>query len=204
VTASDDGLPTATDIATDRAAGHTVRSYRCTVTAGPERGQSFSLDATAAYSTLIGTSPACTVRLTDRKVSRRHASLELAKGEMRLRDLGSTNGTRLQGIAIIEAPLYGGEEIQIGDTVLRIEALASETELRQGVSFRRLMGVSPEMSRVYGIAKRLAASDVPTIIEGETGTGKEVLAESIHDASARSRGPFVVVDCTTLVASLIE
>jgi transcriptional regulator with GAF, ATPase, and Fis domain len=188
----------------DRLIRHTVRSFSCTVVSGPERGQSFALDATAPFRTLIGTSPACGIRLSDAKVSRRHAALELTSGELRLRDLGSTNGTRLQGVSIIEALLQGGEQIEIGGTVLRIDALAAGTELRQAASFRRLMGVSPEMSRVYAIARLLAASDVPTIIEGETGTGKELLAESIHEASGRAGRPFVVIDCTTLAASLIE
>jgi DNA-binding NtrC family response regulator len=203
VTNEDESGRTATDTSPDRFVARSVRSFTCTVLAGPERGQTHALDAAAAYSTLIGTSPACGVRLSDRLVSRRHAALELAKGQLYLRDLGSTNGTRIRGVPVIEAPLGGGEEIQVGDTILKIDALP-ETALQQGASFRRLMGISAEMSRVYGISRRLAASDVPVIIEGETGTGKELLAESIHEASGRSRGPFVVVDCTTLAPSLIE
>jgi two-component system response regulator HydG len=204
VTGFEDHAPTATEVVAGRFIRHTVRTFSCTVTAGPERGQTFALDATSPFRTLIGTSPACGIRLSDPKVSRRHAALELTNGELKLHDLGSTNGTRLQGVSIIEALLQGGEQIEIGETVLRVDALASDTELRQAASFRRLMGVSPEMSRVYAIARRLAASDVPTIIEGETGTGKELLAESIHEASARSGRPFVIIDCTTLALNLIE
>jgi len=60
------------------------------------------------------------------------------------------------------------------------------------------------MRRIYPVCARLAASNVPIVIEGETGTGKEVLAESIHDASVRAAGPFVVFDCTTVVPNLAE
>jgi transcriptional regulator with PAS, ATPase and Fis domain len=174
------------------------------VIAGPDAGRLFALDGQSAFNTLIGTSPACAIQLTDRRVSRRHAALELARGELRVRDIGSTNGLRIQRVPVIEAVLVGGEELELGDTVLRIETSAGGSELAHSASFRRVLGVSSEMSRVYAIAKRLAASDLPTIIEGETGTGKELLAESIHDASARARRPFVVIDCTTLAANLIE
>jgi two-component system, NtrC family, response regulator HydG len=181
-----------------------VTSYRCTVLTGPDAGATFELDASAAFRTLVGTGPACAVRLTDRLVSRRHASLELVNGVLRLRDLESTNGTRLQGVAIVEAMLGGGETIQIGESTLRVDALAGTAQLLGAPGFGRVLGTSPEMRRVYAIAKRLAASDIPTIIEGETGTGKEALAEAIHVASARAAGPFVVIDCTTLAASLVE
>jgi DNA-binding NtrC family response regulator len=60
------------------------------------------------------------------------------------------------------------------------------------------------MQRVYALARRLAASDIACTIEGETGTGKEQLAEAIHEMSPRSRGPFVVFDCTAVPGNLME
>ncbi len=181
-----------------------VTTYRCTVVAGPDAGAAIELDATAAFRSLIGTGPACAIRLADRLVSRRHASLELVGSVLRLRDLGSTNGTRLQGVSIVEAILSGGETIQVGESTLRVDALAGKAQLPGVPGFGRVLGTSSEMRRVYAIAKRLAASDIPTIIEGETGTGKEALAEAIHAASARAAAPFVVIDCTTLAANLVE
>jgi DNA-binding NtrC family response regulator len=181
-----------------------VTSYRCAVLAGPDAGATFDLDATSAFRSLIGTGPACAIRLSDRLVSRRHASLELVNGVLRLRDLGSTNGTRLQGVSIVEAILAGGETMQIGESTLRMEVLDVKAQLPGAPGFGCVLGTSSEMRRVYAIAKRLAGSDIPTIIEGETGTGKEALAEAIHVASARAGGPFVVIDCTTLAANLVE
>ncbi|RYE83436.1 MAG: sigma-54-dependent Fis family transcriptional regulator, partial [Myxococcales bacterium] len=70
--------------------------------------------------------------------------------------------------------------------------------------FGGMLGASAAMRRLYPLCARLAASDVPVIIEGETGTGKEVLAEALHAESARSKGPFVVFDCTTVAPNLIE
>jgi DNA-binding NtrC family response regulator len=181
-----------------------VAAYRCLVTEGPDAGQIFDLDASAAFRTLIGTGPACSIRLADPLVSRRHASLELVGGVLRLSDLESTNGTRLQGVRIVEALVSAGESIQIGKTTLRVDPLTEHTALEGTPFFGRVFGTSLEMRRVYSIAKRLAANNLPTIIEGETGTGKEALAESLHEASDRREGPFVVIDCTALAASLVE
>src|SRR5205807_6923893 len=72
------------------------------------------------------------------------------------------------------------------------------------ISFGRVIGASPEMRRLYPLCERLAASDVPLIIEGETGTGKELLAESLHEKSQRANGPFVVFDCTAVPPNLLE
>jgi DNA-binding NtrC family response regulator len=60
------------------------------------------------------------------------------------------------------------------------------------------------MRRLHPLFRRLAASELPVVIEGETGTGKELLAESIHEESARAKGPFIVFDCTTVSTSLLE
>jgi transcriptional regulator with GAF, ATPase, and Fis domain len=81
---------------------------------------------------------------------------------------------------------------------------ARPAPLSTATSFGRVLGSSTEMRRLYPLCERLAASDVPVVIEGETGTGKEVLAESIHAASARASGPFMVFDCTAVPPSLIE
>jgi DNA-binding NtrC family response regulator len=78
------------------------------------------------------------------------------------------------------------------------------TAMPAGDAFARVLGASPEMRRLYPLCARLAASDVPLVIEGETGTGKELLAESLHEQSARRDGPFVVFDCTAVPANLIE
>src|SRR5689334_20324471 len=79
------------------------------VTDGPERGRAYRLDASMPVRALIGTSPACEVRVTDREVSRRHAALERIGNNLRITDLGSTNGTWVDRVKIVEADLQGGE-----------------------------------------------------------------------------------------------
>jgi transcriptional regulator with GAF, ATPase, and Fis domain len=60
------------------------------------------------------------------------------------------------------------------------------------------------MRRLFGLLERVAPSDASVLFIGETGTGKDVLARSVHAASPRSRGPFEVVDCSAFVANLVE
>jgi DNA-binding NtrC family response regulator len=70
--------------------------------------------------------------------------------------------------------------------------------------FGRVIGASLEMQRLYPLCQRIAASEIPVLIEGETGTGKEMLAASLHEAGPRAAGPFVVFDCTAVPPSLVE
>ncbi len=102
--------------------------------------------------------------------------------------------------------LRGGELVRVGGTVIRVDR-ASDTErveLPAATHFGKIVGASPEMRRLYPLCERLAASSVPVIIEGETGTGKEVLAESLHETGPRASCPFVVFDCTAVAPNLVE
>jgi two-component system response regulator HydG len=176
------------------------------VVEGPDRGTRFAFDSARPSRVLIGQSAVCDVRLTDRQVSRRHAALDVTDKGLRLTDLDSTNGTFVGGLRIAEAYLVGGEIVRLGRTALRIvRALsAAKGEMSTAHGFGRMVGESPEMRRLYPLCARLACSDVPVVIEGETGTGKEVLAEALHEASPRARAPFVVFDCTAVPPSLLE
>ena len=181
-------------------------TYRLVVVEGPNRGQAFVLDGTQPSSVLVGQSPACAVRIEDRMVSRRHAALGLRGRRLRLVDLSSTNGTWVNGVAAAEVFLAGGETIRIGETTLRVELAdgATAIELTAATSFGRVVGASPAMRRLYPLCARLAASDIPVVVEGPTGTGKELLAESIHEQGPRSNGPFIVFDCTAVPPNLAE
>jgi two-component system, NtrC family, response regulator HydG len=180
-------------------------SFTVSVVEGAERGASLRIDGRTPSRAFVGGSPACELRVGDQLVSRRHLALELAGARLRLSDLDSTNGTEVNGVRVVEALLGGGERVRIGDTTLAVErGDEAIVALPPAAAFGRVVGNSAEMRRLHPLFEKLAASTVPVVIEGETGTGKEVLAESIHDASARSDGPFVVFDCTALPASLME
>jgi two-component system response regulator HydG len=184
----------------------TAASFLVTVTEGPESGSSFLLDGSQPSRVLLGQGPACFFRLSDKLVSRRHASLDVHGGWLRVTDLGSTNGTHVNGVRVTGAELRGGEVLRIGGTSLRVDLAAPEAALPlpSDLRFGRLIGGSPAMRRLFPLFERLASTDLPLIIEGETGTGKELLAESLHEASPRASGPFVVFDCTAVSPNLVE
>ena len=174
---------------------------------GNEQGLSFRVEASRPSRTLVGTSETCSLRLSNPDVSRRHAALEMVDHRLRVTDLKSTNGTFVNGVAIGEAFLVGGERLRFGSVTVQVSsasARASTPPISAATSFGRVVGASSEMRRLYPLCKRIAASTVAVIIEGETGTGKEMLAESIHQQSARARAPYVVFDCTAIPPSLVE
>jgi DNA-binding NtrC family response regulator len=182
-------------------------AFSLTVVEGPDVGRSFTIAPSQPSRVLVGQSPACDLRLQDRLVSRRHAAFEPSSGaRLRISDLGSTNGTQVQGLAVLDALLGGGETVRLGDTVIRVDRVSrvDPVSLPTATCFGKIVGASPEMRLVYPLCERLAASAVPVIIEGETGTGKEVLAESLHEMGPRAGGPFVVFDCTAVAPNLVE
>jgi DNA-binding NtrC family response regulator len=175
------------------------------VTSGPDAGKRFPLDGRHPSRVLLGQSPACEIRLSDHTVSRRHAGFEMEEHGVRLVDLGSTNGTRVNDLRIADVLLAGGETIRVGDTVLVVESLQRvAVPTSDATSFGKTIGASPAMRRLYPVFTKLAEANVSILIEGETGTGKEVLAESFHDQSPRRDKPFIVFDCTTVVPTLVE
>jgi two-component system, NtrC family, response regulator HydG len=175
------------------------------VVEGVDRGKRFVVAQDASRS-LVGQSVTCAIQLTDRTVSRRHASLDIVGDRLRVTDLESRNGTFLNEIPILDAWARGGEMLQVGSTRLLIEARPSEARpaLSPEVQFGKIAGASTEMRRLYPLCQRLADATLPVIIEGETGTGKELLAESMHLMGPRRAGPFIVFDCTAVPPSLIE
>ena len=183
-------------------------SWRLRVESGPDTSRAGAvLDGTTGESAVhVGQSDTCELQLRDPALSRRHVSFEPIGSRLRLTDLGSTNGTYVNGIAVVTAFLRGGEHVQVGSTTLAIERgpAPSPTMLPERTHFGRVVGWSREMRRLYALCERLAAANVPVIIGGETGTGKEALAEALHESSPRAAAPFVVFDCTTVAPSLVE
>ena len=186
------------------AVGRVARAstLKLVVVEGADAGLELLLDPNAPR-ILVGASPASDLRLRDDTVSRRHLTLERNETGARLLDAGSTNGTFVNDVRVGEAFVVGGELIRCGHTVMRLDEVqgARVAPLPTAMRFGDVWGVSPAMRRLYRLFERLAQTDVPIVIEGETGTGKENLAESIHGASG---GPFVVFDCTTVSPTLVE
>jgi DNA-binding NtrC family response regulator len=106
----------------------------------------------------------------------------------------------------VEAHLTGGELVRVGSTVIRVDdgPTAEAPPTGRAAGFGRVVGASRALSALYPLFDRLALAQVPVIIEGETGTGKEALAEALHEQGPRAKGPFVIFDCTAVPQALIE
>ncbi|HSO32216.1 MAG TPA: sigma 54-interacting transcriptional regulator [Labilithrix sp.] len=174
-------------------------SFEIRVTAGPDAGQTVTVSARSPGRVLIGTSEACHLRLTDRRTSRRHLAVEATERGLRIGDLGSTNGTRIGGLRIVEALCEGGELVTLGDSTLRVEVDHAEVATPDvRMAFGPLLGASLAMRRLYRTCDALAATTTAVLIEGERGTGKATLAAALHLASGGAAPggarPFVVVE----------
>lgn len=154
----------------------------------------------------IGSARANDIVLTDRTVSRFHFKIESGDGLFTLTDLGSTNGTYLGGHRIQSAFLEDEALIDLGNSQLQFKPLGDQAtvDLPDRDSMGGLSGASPKMRQLYSLLERIALADLPVVIEGETGTGKELVAHIIHDNSQRSDQPFEVLDCGAIPDTLIE
>jgi DNA-binding NtrC family response regulator len=180
-----------------------VPGFHVVVTRGRDKGK----EATATRPDfVVGTQEACDLVLTDPTVSRSHLSIETRPEGFRLRDLGSTNGTSVAGLRVVEAFIDPGADISVGETRLRFatRSAALELPLYAGDAFGSLLGRSIAMRQVFALLARAAPTDATILLLGETGTGKDLAAEALHQASRRAAGPFVVVDCSAIPDALME
>jgi DNA-binding NtrC family response regulator len=179
-----------------------VRTCRFEVLSGPDAGQRFDVSAPVF---LIGRGNA-DIALSDRGVSAMHCEVRLDERGYRLRDLSSTNGTWIHGMRAVELYLNPGAKIRMGDTTLRFEPLADSVAmpLWQGSQFGNMVGASVAMRQTFELVDQIARTEATVLVTGETGTGKELVAEAIHQRSPRARGPFVVLDCGAIPPQLVE
>jgi DNA-binding NtrC family response regulator len=142
----------------------------------------------------------------DDTVSRYHCRITQDDDAYIIQDLGSTNGTFVNRVRIREAFLKPGCMLTVGKTDIRFQSLDERVEITPANRdrFGRIVGTSVRMREIFGILEKIAPSGVTVVIEGETGTGKEVVARTVHEASRRSDKPFVVFDCGAVPENLIE
>jgi len=187
--------------AVDPTKAHTVHVVKQGTVIGPDGLRRAIRDSPVR----IGRDRGCELVVDDPAVSAVHCDVFPDTEGVALRDLGSKNGTFVHGTRIRHAWLTNACSITIGGSSIRFEPEGREaTELQAVDRFGPLHGSSTAMRRVYRLIKEVASTEVAVRITGESGTGKDVVARTIHDASRRARGPFVVVDCGSIPASLIE
>jgi len=176
---------------------------RLVVVKGPDRGETI---AVGESSLTVGSGGGSSVLLSDPTISRKHLGIDPGPTGLVLRDLGSTNGSFVQGARFNELTLAFGTEVTIGKTVLKYLPDEEEVDLAPSdqESYGSLVGRDPKLRRLFRVLDDVAATEATVLIEGETGTGKELLAEEIHRHSPRRDGPFIVFDCGAVPDELIE
>jgi transcriptional regulator of acetoin/glycerol metabolism len=137
------------------------------------------------------------------QVSRHHAEVGWHGTVPVVRDLDSTNGVFVNGRRIADAALSEGDILRVGDWLGRVTL--EKEPLGAGVCQRFAPNVfgGPTLGAALSPLRKAANSDLPIVLEGETGCGKEVIARAIHTWSRR-KGPFVAVNCAALPEALAE
>ncbi|MBK8216940.1 MAG: sigma 54-interacting transcriptional regulator [Myxococcales bacterium] len=155
--------------------------------------------------TVIGRNEACDLVLDDKRVSAVHVELVATERGVRVRDLGSRNGTFLGDTRIGEVYLLKPTLFTVGESLLEFSPTGPETvDIPDVAGFGPLVGSSAGMRAVFERCRKAAPTELTVLILGETGCGKELVAQAIHQASNRANKPFVVVDCGAIPPSLAE
>jgi two-component system, NtrC family, response regulator AtoC len=190
---------------------------RVVVEEGPNRGTLYELGELST----LGRGEGCELQLLEDGVSRQHARISRQDGVWSLEDLQSRNGTRLNGVPVERAALEVGDRISLGGVRLRVLERPSETLAASGTRELDLQPPPlPEAGAAAGLegwvgecaalrellrrVGRAAPSEATCLIQGETGTGKELVARALHQLSPRRREPFVVLNCAALPTALVE
>jgi transcriptional regulator with PAS, ATPase and Fis domain len=162
---------------------------------------------------VLGRGDDAAVRIDDAKASREHVRVACKNGALTMQDLGSRNGTLLNRELVKgEArPLRSGDLMWIGDTEILVAegATAAEPETPtegppRKIDIPGLVVADDGMVEVFSMVERVAKRPTTVLLLGETGVGKEVVAERIHAASDRADKPFVRINCGALPENLLE
>jgi transcriptional regulator with AAA-type ATPase domain len=172
-------------------------------TKGPEEGLRYQIDKEKST---FGKSDDNDLVLNDEFVSRHHGEISFSKGEFFIRDLGSRNGIFVNGKRVKGSIIESGSKIEIGKTGFNF-ILSEDTPMlldRKDDHLCEIIGISQKIQALLTFCKKAASCDATILINGETGTGKELIAKTIHSLSRRSSEPFITIDCGSIPRDLIE
>src|SRR5208282_1169 len=117
----------------------------------------------------------------------------------------AVRSTRLGAADFLEKPISTEKLMLTVENSLRIARLEEENrDLKKRLGKHQILWASPAMKQLMEQLERVAASETRVCIRGETGTGKELVARTIHEKSARHGGPFVSLNCAAIPAELME
>lgn len=180
-----------------------LRKCQLVVADGPNRGKKIMLNKNVMT---VGKRETNDLILADKTVSRTHMEIKYEQDSFLLRDLDSTNGTFINGTRVKEAYLAPGDRIKVGNTILEFVAYDEKVRIEPSSqnSFGMLVGKSTKMRQIFSILEKISPTHATVIVEGDTGTGKELVAHAIHENSQRKGKPFAVFDCSAVAPNLIE
>jgi DNA-binding NtrC family response regulator len=183
--------------------GPTLHVRRCMLQAVADPAQEWTFDKEEIR---IGSMEDNDVVLGDDTVSRYHCKITQEDNGYVLLDQRSTNGTFINKVRIREAFVKPGSIVSVGQSQLRFNAREEEVEIVPSRADRcaGLIGGNARMREIYTIIEKIAPTATTVVIDGETGTGKEVVAQAIHTLSPRKSSEFVVFDCGAVPPNLIE
>src|SRR3954463_5501513 len=180
-----------------------MRKGKLVVTNGPDQGKEIEISKPRVTG---GRSIISDLVVQDKAVSGTHFEVSARDDGYRLRDLNSRNGIFVGDLRVRDAYLRPGTIFRIGHTNIQFQTLQDvvEIELSKKDRFDALLGASPAMREIFAQLEKVAPSELTCLITGETGTGKEMVARALHNASGRKARPFVVLDCGSIPRELIE
>jgi transcriptional regulator with AAA-type ATPase domain/pSer/pThr/pTyr-binding forkhead associated (FHA) protein len=154
----------------------------------------------------IGSGTQNTLILKDPFISEAHCQIDVKAGQLWMSDADSKNGTWVSGKKVTEGFLSNGDEITLGKVRLGIclGQVAEKIQPAQESVFEGMIGESLKMREIFSLIDKVAPSDMPIFISGETGTGKELAARAIHRRSLRAHQPFLAINCGAISPNLIE
>jgi DNA-binding NtrC family response regulator len=154
---------------------------------------------------IVGRNAACQVVIDDPKVSAVHAEFVATEQGVKVRDLGSRNGTYVAEVRVGVVSLVSACTLRMGSTEVFFEPVRPERVAVPTIpAFGPLVGRSEAMRKIFDKLGKIAPTDLTLLITGETGSGKELAAQAVHMASARADKPFIVVDCGSIPPTLAE
>ncbi|WP_224242418.1 sigma 54-interacting transcriptional regulator [Hyalangium gracile] len=174
------------------------------VLSGPDAGRSYPLTG-PEY--VVGKAPPSDIVLNDKSVSRQHLKLQVREGYVKATDMESRNGSFCEGLRFNELDVRLGSVITLGTTELKLvpeDTRSRSVLLSERDRFGALVGTSRKMREVFTLLERMSSGSSDVLIQGETGTGKDLCAEALHAESPRKDGPFVIMDLAGIAPSLVE
>ncbi len=153
---------------------------------------------------ILGSAPAADVSIDDAAVSARHCRVAHRGAAIEVTDLDSRNGVRVGGVRVRQAMLVPGGCFEVGRTTVCVEAARRVPPIEEGPPLPSLVGRSRPMRQLAAAVRRVAPLQLPVLLRGESGTGKDLIARAIHAESNRADRPFVVLNAATILRDIAE